>query len=162
MRHPRRSPLWLLSLASLSFLSGCPDTRPRNLRQDAGSTFDAGPSFDAGMIEGTDAGPGEPGTEGQVRIVGGGAIGRLEVYHEGQWGTVCDDSFDELDATVACRQLGFASGVPITAEPGVDPIWMDDLECSGSETRLVDCVFPGFGVHNCSHSEDTGVECVAD
>ena len=36
--------------------------------------------------------------------------GRLEVNHDGQWGTVCDDNFGVAEADAACRQLGFYEG----------------------------------------------------
>lgn len=42
-----------------------------------------------------------------VRIVGSKKRGRLEVYYNSRWGTVCDDAFDANDAKVACFNLGF-------------------------------------------------------
>jgi len=44
-----------------------------------------------------------------VRLVNGpsSSEGRLEVYYSGRWGTVCDDNFSKVDATVACHSLGY-------------------------------------------------------
>ncbi|KAL2101476.1 hypothetical protein ACEWY4_003237 [Coilia grayii] len=100
-----------------------------------------------------------------VRLVGesNDCSGRVEVYHNGQWGTVCDDDWDMNDATVVCRQLGCGCAVSAPVEAhfgnGSGEIWMDNINCSGAELFLVDCSHSGFGTHNCNHGEDAGVVC---
>jgi len=97
----------------------------------------------------------------QLRLAGGtNSSGRLEIFHRGSWGTVCDDLFGSTDASVACRQLGFRSGTVKSDVPGGSgTIWLDDVECGGSEARLGDCRHAGWGAHNCNHGEDVGVTC---
>lgn len=89
--------------------------------------------------------------------------GRVEVCYNGQWGTVCDDDWDLTDGTVACRQAGFPGVVSVYHSayfgPGDGVILMDNVECAGTEAQLQDCLFKGWGVNDCSHQQDAGVEC---
>ena len=101
-----------------------------------------------------------------VRLVGGRFApreGRVEVLHNGEWGTVCDDLWDLDDAKVVCRQLGFADALAVKIRAyfgqGSGKIWMDDVDCVGSEASLQSCTFDGWENHNCGHDEDAGVVC---
>ncbi|XP_065326742.1 deleted in malignant brain tumors 1 protein-like [Pelmatolapia mariae] len=102
----------------------------------------------------------------QIRLAGSGSTqcsGRVEIYHSGSWGTVCDDNWDLKDASVVCRQLGCRKAVEATQSAhfgqGSGNIWLDDVACSGSESSLTGCQHSGFGAHNCNHGEDAGVVC---
>ena len=59
--------------------------------------------------------------------------------------------------------LGYPGAVRVdsyaTFGQGSGPIWMDDLQCTGNETNIDLCTFPGFGIENCNHYEDAGVVC---
>ena len=99
-----------------------------------------------------------------VRLANGPSplAGRVEIYHGGQWGTVCDDDWDSNDAQVVCRQLGYTGGTPLEDNEygnGADPIWLDDVDCAGYESSLSECGHRGWGVENCGHIEDAGVIC---
>ncbi|NXF34846.1 NETR protein, partial [Nyctibius bracteatus] len=89
--------------------------------------------------------------------------GRVEVYHDGKWGTICDDQWDDRDAEVVCRQLGL-SGNPKALSwahygQGSGPILLDEVECSGNELSLDQCKKSDWGQQNCDHIEDAGVSC---
>ena len=114
--------------------------------------------------------------------------GRVEICFKGQWGTVCDDSWDYRDAEVVCRQLGYGTnGIDTTNQyihvhyisiyndvlgavaylgsrygPGSGPLYLDDISCFGSEDALVNCSRRSFGdvSSNCkTHFEDASVLC---
>uniref|UniRef100_A0A1X7VF72 SRCR domain-containing protein n=1 Tax=Amphimedon queenslandica TaxID=400682 RepID=A0A1X7VF72_AMPQE len=106
---------------------------------------------------------------GQIRLQGGtySSYGRLEVYCNGQWGTVCDDSFGSADARAACRQLGYSDYSTYTgnlAGSSSQPIWLDNVICSSSSySCLATCEScPATQYHNCGHSQDVALGCEFD
>lgn len=100
-----------------------------------------------------------------VRLVNGhSASGRVEIWANSQWNTVCDDYWGLHDATVVCRQLGYSSGA--SSAPGRaaygrgrGSIILDNVECSGSESSLLSCQHNPLFSHNCVHSEDASARC---
>ncbi|XP_028142502.1 serine protease svh-1 isoform X2 [Diabrotica virgifera virgifera] len=104
----------------------------------------------------------------ELRLVGGSypGEGRVEIKHNGIWGTICDDDFNEDAAKVVCKSLGYKGKSFVKKDAhfgaGYGPIWLDQVSCRGNETELNTCTHWGWGEHNCEHSEDVGVICSQD
>ncbi|XP_071479876.1 scavenger receptor cysteine-rich domain-containing group B protein-like [Diadema antillarum] len=103
-----------------------------------------------------------------IQLAGGtnAREGRVEIFYDGAWGTVCDDSWDIEDAHVVCRMLGYPRARRAVSRAyfgeGQGQIVLDNVQCEGSEQNLRECRHNGYGVHNCRHSEDAGVECAGE
>ncbi|KAM9385171.1 uncharacterized protein KZ484_006767 isoform 2-T3 [Pholidichthys leucotaenia] len=100
-----------------------------------------------------------------VQLAGGSdrCAGRVEVWRDGKWGTVCDDQWDLQEANVVCAQLGCGYALNVTGQaglfpPGRGPIYLDDLNCTGKEENLWACPATQED-HDCGHKEDAGVVC---
>ena len=97
---------------------------------------------------------------------------RLDIFDDadrdgvGTWRGICDDDWGSHEAKVACYQLNrqYVDAVPkVSLLPGsgnpVTTFLLDDLQCSGSEIRVIDCGNAGRNVHDCSAFEYAGVCC---
>ena len=89
--------------------------------------------------------------------------GRVELYHNGEWGTVCDDGWNHADAIVVCRQLGFYSWITAYGSArygkGTGSIWLSRLSCFGNESSLFECGQLSAATKNCTHANDASVSC---
>ena len=100
---------------------------------------------------------------------------RVDVFHDGEWGSICDDSFNLNAGIIVCRQIGMdtsrvaiqvggsgygGSAARSGTSPGTGQIWLDDVNCGDSSLdRLEDCPHKPYGSNNCEHHEDAGVCC---
>ena len=119
---------------------------------------------------------------GQVRLFNGSHIneGRIEIYCNGRWGTVCNNSFTIVTARTVCIQLGYnsftswSSGfkygnyknelftILLTNRHGASsqPVWLNGLICSSVQNCLSYCQrCPSFQDDSCTHSEDVYISC---
>ena len=102
---------------------------------------------------------------GDIRLVGGSDRyeGRVEVCFNNTWGTVCDDAWDDFDAQVVCRQLGYSIYNAVAYRSayfgqGNGSIHLNHVVCVGRESSLSKCNSARDNL-NCRHSEDAGVKC---
>ena len=98
-----------------------------------------------------------------------------------QWGTVCDDYWDNNDAKVVCRMLNYSNSGKYVCfliifsllyisdaiargsayfGQGSGSILLDNVLCTGNEASIFSCSHNSIGSHDCSHSEDAGVVCL--
>ena len=91
--------------------------------------------------------------------------GRVELFFNGRWGTVCNKKFNEVSGQVVCRQLNFGS-ISRIANPGEfpagqsdQPVWLDEVRCTGNEEWLSACPNSGYGSNDCRHNEDVAIVC---
>ncbi|XP_038051810.1 deleted in malignant brain tumors 1 protein-like [Patiria miniata] len=100
-----------------------------------------------------------------VRLTNGNTPfeGRVEIHHDGQWGTVCDDGWSIEEASVICRKLGYppASRAWQSAHfgQGSGPILLSNVACNGTEPNINLCEHSGWFSHSCNHADDAGVTC---
>ncbi|XP_048726961.2 uncharacterized protein LOC125645464 isoform X2 [Ostrea edulis] len=98
-----------------------------------------------------------------IRLVNGNTtnMGRVEVVTDGIWSTVCDQNWDDNDATVVCKHLEIAKyGIAVLNAgfgKGIGPVHVDRVNCQGNETDFMECPFTQS---SCDHSDDAGVICV--
>eukprot|EP01084_Bolivina_argentea_P195111 334796_1 len=117
--------------------------------------------------------PNEPVIDGSLKLSHGTGFigdniykGRVEIYHNDEWGTICNDAADGKDFVVICRQLGYSTVDDYWSDnydtpfgQGIGSIWLDELACNGRETEVIQCVHDGWGIQDCDHYEDISVSC---
>ncbi|XP_019613806.1 PREDICTED: MAM and LDL-receptor class A domain-containing protein 1-like isoform X1 [Branchiostoma belcheri] len=106
--------------------------------------------------------------DGSVRLVDGARFdeGRVEIYYNHRWGTICNIGWTRTSADVVCAQLGYRASVwTDTRYPAPDstPILLDDVTCdSRNKSRITECRTKPWENWSplCNHDRDVSVRCV--
>ncbi|XP_046574468.1 LOW QUALITY PROTEIN: deleted in malignant brain tumors 1 protein-like [Haliotis rubra] len=101
-------------------------------------------------------------TEGSTATTLNTIWGRLEVaLGNMKWGSVCDDLFNENAAGISCKYFGYSYGQRLTEEGfrNGERTYMDEVNCRGGETSLLQCRHNSWRTHDCGREEDVGVVC---
>lgn len=112
----------------------------------------------------------------QVRLVNGQDAheGRIEILYADVWGAICNDLFNLNAANVVCRQLGYPGAVRVipsyitksyytTESYYTNQIWLDNVQCTGHETSIIQCSHNGFNIYDCNFDTDqVGIECISE
>ena len=101
-----------------------------------------------------------------VRLINGSTEyeGRVEVYHNGEWRTVCDDEWNLNDAEVVCRELGFGPAIDAKSEAfygqGSNQNCFGNFRCADEVTTIRECSFNELKIRS-HYSKDASVKCAA-
>ena len=107
-------------------------------------------------------------SDGSIQLKGGlhPSEGRIEIYHNGIWGTICDWYFNLIDGQAICRQLGYSQVLTIYGSAhyneGYGPVWLSDINCPNSAMSFKECQHSGWGRSSCSHRQDASVVCLGN
>ena len=108
----------------------------------------------------------EPISNGTLRLVGANSYreGMVEMYVDNQWTGVCDHGWDDSEAGVVCRQLGFGlSGksqqFQISGSGNEEEIVIPKFSCSGNESELLSCNHTKMEKADCDNFDNVGVIC---
>ena len=101
---------------------------------------------------------------GTLRLVGSNSPvkGEVQVFIGGHWVRICDDGWDDNEASVVCRQLGFGTSGKVKQfqiSGSGEIITTSNFMCSGNEPRLLHCSHDGKNISDCNNFDDVEVTC---
>ncbi|XP_018427288.1 PREDICTED: deleted in malignant brain tumors 1 protein-like [Nanorana parkeri] len=100
-----------------------------------------------------------------LRLVGGAreCQGRLEVFYNGSWGSVCSNLMSSHAVSVICQQLNCGTSGqlenPFTYGSGGAPYWLDLIDCRSRDGSLGECPSAPWGENECGAGEVAQITC---